>query len=119
MKKILGFASLVVILYLLITFCFVTCITGLSSCGSSKQVVDNTIMQYEFDTLVNKTFIDSVVVADTLAEYPDNWIYSPMVDYFTNKDVSTRIYYKDYQQSMYRIIEQENSLYQFSKRIKK
>lgn len=114
MKKILGFISLVMILPLL---------TILTNCGCSKQAIDNTadstIMQYEFDTLVNKTFIDSIVVTDTLAVYPDNWIYSPLVDYFTNKDVSTRIYYKDYQQSMYRIIEQENSLYQFSKRIKK
>ena len=36
------------------------------SCGSSKQV-DNTTMQYELDTIVDRHFIDSVCIADTLA----------------------------------------------------
>ena len=46
------------------------------SCGSSKQVT-NTTMQYELDTIVNRHFIDSVCVADTLARYPVEWIYTP------------------------------------------
>lgn len=89
------------------------------SCKTTNNVVDNTIMQYEFDTLVNKTFVDSVIIADTLGNYPDTWIYSPLLDYTTSKNVSTRTYYKEYQQSVYRIIEEDNDLYKFSKRVKK
>lgn len=95
---------------------FVLAIIG---CKTTSNAVDNTTMQYEFDTLVSKSFVDSVIITDTLGRYPDTWIYSPLLDYTTSKNVSTRTYYKEYQQSVYRIVEEENNLYKFSKRVKK
>lgn len=96
-----------------------TIIVCLFSCKSSNNIVDNTIMQYEFDTIVNKQFVDSVIASDTLEFYPNEWIYSPLIDYTTNKNISTRTYYKEYQESVYKIIEENDSLYKFSKRVKK
>ncbi len=101
---------------LMILTCFILTIIG---CKTSNTIVDNTVMQYEFDTLVNKTFVDSVINADTLGNYPEAWVYTPLIDYETNKNVSTRTYYKEWQQSVYRIIEEDNNLYKFSKRVKK
>ena len=48
------------------------------SCGTPKEI-DNTTMQYELDTIVDRHFIDSVCIADTLAIYPVEWVYSPMM----------------------------------------
>lgn len=85
------------------------------SCSSPKQV-DNTTMQYELDTLVDRHFIDSVCVADTLARYPVEWIYSPMRGYDTKKDISTYGWMKSSNWTFYRIIKYEDGTYRLTKR---
>ena len=85
------------------------------SCGSSKQV-DNTTMQYELDTIVDRRFIDSVCIADTLAIYPVEWVYSPMKGYESKKDISTYSWMKSSNWAFYRIIKYEDGTYRLTKR---
>lgn len=85
------------------------------SCGSLKQV-DNTTMQYELDTIVDRHFIDSVCIADTLARYPIEWVYSPMRGYESKKDISTYGWMKSSNWVFYRIIKYEDGTYRLTKR---
>ena len=85
------------------------------SCSSPKQV-DNTTMQYELDTLVDRHFIDSVCIADTLATYPVEWVYSPMRGYESKKDISTYGWMKSSNWTFYRIIKYEDGTYRLTKR---
>ena len=72
------------------------------SCGAPKEI-DNTTMQYELDTIVDRHFIDSVCIADTLAIYPLEWVYSPMRGYESKKDISTYWWMKSSNRAFYRI----------------
>lgn len=90
------------------------------SCGTPKQVITNAgVMQYAIDTVVTIDFIDSVCSVDTINKYPVGWIYTPTIDYTTGHDISSRVYYKDWQQSTYRVIPIEDKKYRFTKRIVK
>ena len=85
------------------------------SCGTSKEI-GNTTMQYELDTIVDRHFIDSVCIADTLAIYPVEWVYSPMRGYESKKDISTYSWMKSSNRAFYRIIKCEDGTYRFTKR---
>lgn len=92
-------------------------ILGCTSCTSSKNVTNQT-MEYAMDTIVNKQFIDSVCVADTLASFPNEWIYSPMRSYEEKKDISTYGWMKSSNWTFYRIIKDGDN-YRITKRIMK
>ena len=85
------------------------------SCGTPKEIY-NTTMQYELDTIVDRHFIDSVCIADTLAIYPVEWIYSPMRGYESKKDISTYSWMKSSNRAFYRIIKCEDGTYRLTKR---
>ena len=85
------------------------------SCGTPKEI-DNTTMQYELDTIVDCHFIDSVCIADTLAIYPVEWVYSPMRGYESKKDISTYGWMKSSNWTFYRIIKYEDGTYRLTKR---
>ena len=85
------------------------------SCSTPKEI-DNTTMQYELDTVVDRHFIDSVCIADTLAIYPVEWIYSPMRGYESKKDISTYSWMKSSNRAFYRIIKCEDGTYRLTKR---
>ena len=85
------------------------------SCGAQKEI-DNTTMQYELDTIVDRHFIDSVCIADTLARYPVEWVYSPMRGYESKKDISTYSWMKSSNRAFYRIIKCEDGTYRLTKR---
>ena len=92
-------------------------ILGLTGCGTPKntQLQD---MEYAMDTVVNREFIDSVCVADTLAEFPMQWVYSPMRSYEDKKDISTYGWMKSSNWTFYRVIV-DGDKYRITKRIMK
>ena len=85
------------------------------SCGTPKQIC-NTTLQYELDTIVHRHFIHSVCIADTLAIYPVEWVYSPMKGYESKKDISTYGWMKSSNWTFYRIIKYEDGTYRLTKR---
>lgn len=88
------------------------------SCNTNKSVQNDYSMEYALDTIVDIHYIDSVCVADTLANYPDNWVWSPLRGYETKKDISVYGYMKASNWTFYRIIKEDDK-YRLTKRIMK
>lgn len=114
-KEISLFRATIITWVLLVLMIGIMTIIGLSSCTSTK-TIDNTTMQYELDTIVNRKFIDSVCIADTLAIYPSQWVYSPMRGYESKKDISTYGWMKSSNWTFYRIVQYEDGSYRLTKR---
>lgn len=86
------------------------------SCTPSRNVQnDNTTMEYALDTIVDRKFVDSLCIADTLGTYPIQWTYSPMRSYETKKDISTYGWMKSSNWTFYRVIKNGNR-YRVTKR---
>lgn len=118
MKKELSQLQATVITWILMVVMIVAfMILGCTSCSTPKATTNQT-MEYAMDTIVNKEFIDSVCVADTLASFPNEWIYSPMRSYEEKKDISTYGWMKSSNWTFYRIIKDGDS-YRITKRIMK
>lgn len=116
MKKELTQMQATVITWLLMVAMIVAfMILGCTSCSTLKNV-SNQSMEYTMDTIVSREFVDSVCVADTLASFPNEWIYSPMRSYEEKKDISTYGWMKSSNWTFYRIIK-EGDKYRITKRI--
>jgi len=97
----------IIMILLIVSFFFI-------GCSSPRETVNET-MQYDLDTIVDRRFIDSVCIADTLAIYPVQWVYSPMRSYETKKDISTYGWMKSSNWTFYRIIK-DGDKYRLTKR---
>lgn len=116
MKKELSQMQATVITWILMIIMIVAFLF-LGSCNTSKQVQDNTTMEYSLDTIgVSRQFIDSVCLADTLGHYPVEWTYSPMRGYESKKDISTYSWMKSSNWAFYRVIKYEDGTYRLTKR---
>lgn len=116
MKKELSQMQPTVITWILMVVMIVLfMILGCTSCSTSKNM-NNQAMEYAMDTIVNKQFIDSVCVTDTLASFPSEWIYTPIRSYEEKKDISTYGWIKSTNWTFYRIIKDGDS-YRITKRI--
>lgn len=113
MKKELTQIQATVITWILMVIMIVSFIF-LGACSSPKQVTSS--MQYDADTIVSRAYIDSVCLADTLAIYPSQWVYSPMRSYDTKEDISTYGWMKSSNWTFYRIIQKSDSTFRFTKR---
>lgn len=115
MKKEMTQLQATVITWILMVVMIVAfMILGCTSCSAPKQVTST--MQYETDTIVDRAYIDSVCLADTLAKYPSQWVYSPMRSYEDKKDISTYGWMKSSDWTFYRVIQKTDSTFRFTKR---
>lgn len=115
MKKELTQMQATVIAWILMALMIVIfMILGCTSCSSPRQVTSD--MQYETDTIVNRAYIDSVCISDTLAQYPREWVYSPMRSYEDKTDISTYGWMKSSNWTFYRVIQKSDSTFRFTKR---
>lgn len=118
MKRELSQMQATVITWVLMAL-MIVCFLFLGSCNTSRHMQDETTMEYALDTVVDRHFIDSVCIADTLAVYPVQWVYSPMRGYESNKDISTYGWMKSSNWTFYRVIEYDDGTYRLTKRVVK
>lgn len=100
----------ILMVVMIVSFMLLVCI----SCSAPKQTTSD--MQYGTDTIVTRAYIDSVCLADTLAQYPREWVYSPMRSYEDKTDISTYGWMKSSNWTFYRVIQKSDSTFRFTKR---
>lgn len=102
----------------LILVAMLYCVLSFFSCKTNN-IVQNTStynsMEYALDTIVDKHYVDSVCIADTLGPYPDAWVWAPLEGYETKKDISIYGYMKSSNWTFYRVI-RDGDKYRLTKR---